>query len=201
MPRRFRGVHSKHKTKRVIRRSMYEHVQGGTVRIVDDRDLPTGCAHLTGDGLPIPCSGRMVAIEATTEFRFDPVEQQSRYVVKLIGWCKRHRPRIVQNVMMQLPEEMVKRLNGPKSQKARIRKQEEVMYTKVVSKTGSIIHLASREEVGQLYGSQKTVSDVTTACGKVVKRAYLISPTEIKAGEYNHCVVCPERTKVVDDEM
>ena len=194
-PKRRPQSQSLHKTKRFVRRSMDEHVQGTTVRPVEVGDLPTGCCHLMPGNLP--CTRRMTTVAFRVEWRWVPEEQDREQVVKMFGYCKTHRPKRVDGVTIDLPEDLIRKANGPKSQKARIRKMEEAMYIRVVPEGGTQSHLVDRLKFNPPMRKNWT-TDVPVLCGRRLKVGIAPTPKELAA--FSVCGKCEAAKEVVHDE-
>jgi hypothetical protein len=185
-----------HRTKRVVVRSLDEHVQGTTVRIIEPGDLPTGCCHLR-DGL-YPCTHRMVTVRFGVEWRFNPESREKAPVVKMFGFCKTHRPkRIADAVSVDLPEDIIKQVNGSKSQKARMRRMEEAMYLHVVPEGGTQSHLVDRHAFTPLARSN-WAANVKVLCDRTLKVAIAPTPKELR--DFKGCQKCEVAKEVVEDE-
>jgi hypothetical protein len=187
-------------TRRVVRRSTFEHVQGSSVKVLENRDLPDGCCYLheSGNGsLPIPCTWTMTHVEMRVEWQWHPDLEEKTPRVKLLGFCKTHRPgRKVEGVLIELPHGLVKQING-RGQRAKMRRLESAMFVKVVPMTGSLAHLVLRSEV-HLSSGQRKVYGLTTVCEKKLKSAYV--PTAREERDYDDCPKCEQGKEVVRDE-
>jgi hypothetical protein len=188
MPRR-RGAIRKYRTKRVITRSIYDHIQGDSVKTVAANTLPSGCCALIkqeGAAMPFPCTRPVSHVE------FEMVEG----ILKLKGYCRTHKPKRVQ--ITELPKYLVDEVNVPTVQEAKIRRMEDAMYIRVVPASGSRMHLVGREEVKVLPITQ-WVDNVSAACGKAIKRGYVPTPSE--EAEYDGCQKCQEVKSVQDEDL
>lgn len=185
MPNRRRGSRTKGPKGKVRSRSMYEHVQGTTVRVLTNHQLPTGCCHLR-DG--IPCTYRMSHIGMKIENAWVPEEQAKVPVVKLLGYCKSHRPKLVEVQLMPLNADLDKQLNGARNQKMRIKRMTNAAYTTVG--TGSqTVHLMDRTVADRTAKKNKVVN-ANTACGKTLKQAVVGMP------QPPTCVPCQEAVTI-----
>jgi hypothetical protein len=194
---------SAHRTKRVIVRSMYEHVQGETVKFMKAADLPKGCCHLvtsSNSTFPYPCTLRMTHVAMVVEQQFVPKENETVPVLKMKGYCRTHRPK--RTDVIELPRWLMREVNGPRGQKARIRRMEQAMYLKVVPSNGSNVHYVLRSSLTEEQTKQaKTVEWVngtTSICGKNIKDGYLPLPVEIRE-DYGECASCLKMKEVVQE--
>lgn len=192
-----RSGNIKPKATRVRRRNADERAQGGTVRILTAEDLPTGCSHLrSGD---VPCTFRMSHIDVKVERRFRPEEESLESVIKLIGYCKAHRPRTERVIL--LPADLDRLVNGPKSQRSRIKRMEVAMFIYVVPQGGVIKHSALRSSLpGEWYLSGDLVSSLSTLCGKRLKKSYVPTLAEARDDHPKTCQKCDEAREVAKDE-
>lgn len=195
MARRSKAI-KQHRTKRVRVRNANEHVQGTSVRTIEPDGLPTGCAQLVGAPVAYPCTRLMAFVQAKFEQRWVPEEQEFERVFKLIGWCKTHRPRNITEGLLELPTGVSRVVNGPKSQRARIRRMEAARYIKVVPQGGSRMHDVDRSSA-KLVGGSQWVSYVDAACGMTIKRGYWPKPSEER--DYTECPKCVKAREVVSD--
>lgn len=189
-----RARQGKHRTKRVRTRSMHEHVQGDSVRIFESGDLPNGCSQLITSAkstFPYPCTRRMSHVGVKIERRWVPEEQEFEHVVKLLGYCKTHRPKIISGVLLELTHDLEKVINGPRSQKARTKRAVDAMTIKVTaSPTGALVHLTERTNGPNKYDNRR--DDVPTLCGRVIRRGYFPSPSDLRIMEVSDCGKCQE---------
>jgi hypothetical protein len=182
-------------TKLRVRQS---HDRSGTQRVIEPEDMPNGCSHVR-DG-NIPCTHRMSHIDVKMERRFVPEENEMQTVLKIIGYCKTHRPKTTARVM-ELPPDLDRILNGPRSARQRMKRMENAMYIYVVPRGGVIRHSALRES---LYGRhmllKEWVGPVEALCGKRMTRGYVPSLQESREDYPKTCGKCDSMRKVVDDE-
>lgn len=201
MPRRFRDTGNKgHRTKRVVVRSTFEHVQGTTVRFIEPSALPTGCCHLIrGDKntVPYPCTKRMTHVEIKIEWRFQPEEKREAPVVKMVGYCKTHRPKRMEGVLLDLPTDIIRAVNGTSQTKAKMRRLENALYVDVVPEGGRRIHSALRSGVTVEKGTNWTESPVTVLCERTLRTA--IVPTPKERSDFDVCPKCSSMKEVVSD--
>jgi len=149
-------------------RNMYDGVQGTSVRVMDDKQLPTGCCVLRNG---IPCTYRMVNIEVKVERMWLPSEEAEVPVVKMLGYCKSHSPRFITTIA--LGHELERRLNGPRTQKARMKRMEDAMYVSVVPSGGSMKHSVSRDQTANFFKDGRSSHEVTAACGRIMKQSFI----------------------------
>lgn len=159
---RVKGPKSKVRT-----RHMHDGVQGTSVRVLDAKTLPTGCCVLR-DG--IPCTYRMTHIDMKVEHMWLPSEQAEVPVVKVLGYCKSHRPK--QRDVVTLGHTLEKQLNGPRSQKARMKRMEDAMYVSVVPSGGTMKHSVSRDQKN-FRKDGRSFREVTAACGRTMKQSFI----------------------------
>lgn len=192
-----------HRTKRVRTRSMYENVQGDSVKLLEAADLPAGCSNLVTSAkstFPYPCTKRMTFIGVKFERRWMPVVQEYELVAKVMGYCRVHRPRIVVGDLLELPDEVAKQVNGSKTQKARIRKMEDALYTEVVPGGGTTRHSVQREDIGMLgRGFEGFLRQpIDTLCGLTLKSAYMPTAKEARSEYPKQCPKCLKAREVVE---
>jgi hypothetical protein len=177
-------------------RSMHEGIQGTTVRMVEDKQLPTGCCVLKSG---IPCTYRMTHVEFKVERMWLPSEDAEVPVVRVLGYCKSHRPRNLE--VIALGHELERRLNGPRTQKARIRKMEEAQYVNVVPQGGVVKHRLDRLQLNRAIGTTSWAgwvkSPITTACGKSMKQGYIPTLKEAQDDYPKDCPKCIKALTVV----
>lgn len=181
------------KTKKVRVRNMYDHLQGDTVKAFTAKDLPTGCSQLKEGGYP--CTARMSHVDVKFERMWVPSEQAEVQVLKIIGCCRTHRS----SAAIALPDDTAKTLNGPRSQKARIRRMEDAIYVRVVPNGGTRGHLTPRDAVRTVSGSP-WVTQAATLCGMTLKQAYLASAKEMRE-DYDPCPKCDIKKEVINEEL
>lgn len=172
-------------------RNMYDGIQGTTVRAMDDKQLPTGCCVLRNG---IPCTYRMVNIEVKVERMWLPSEEAEVPVVKMLGYCKTHTPRFIPTIA--LGRELERRLNGPRTQKARMRKQEDAMYVNMVPQGGVIKHKVLRSSLTP-GADAWYLFPVDTACGKHMKQGYIPSLKEAREEYPKDCPKCEAAIRII----
>lgn len=179
---RTKGPRSKART-----RVMNERLADGTVRVLEGKDLPTGCC-VTRKG--IPCTYRMEYVGLKVERRWQPETEALESVIKMLGYCKSHRPKLVTDNLLELPSDVSRKVNGPKSTKQRIKRMEDAMYVEVVPQGGAVKHLVERSEVKGLPYSGWHRDMVTTLCGKRMKQAYVPTLAERRTEYVKQCPKC-----------
>jgi len=192
-----------HQTKRVIRRSMFEHVQGTTVRFVEPEALPTGCCHLISSGdssMPYPCTRTMTHVELLVEDRFVPQERGHVPVVKMLGYCKTHRPKRVEAGLVYLPSFIIKQVNGTSKTKAKMRRMTNALFVDVAAPGSSTIHAVSRTEFSTITPDANWGENADTLCGKNLKEAVVVTDKNRREDTWKDCPVCAEKKTVADDE-
>ena len=178
---------------KVRKRSMYDRT--GATRIVEPKDMPNGCSYVS-DG--VPCTKRLTHVDVKWERRFVPEEQEMQTILKLVGWCKQHRPKTGERVF-ELPPDLQYLLNGPKSQRSRKKRLERALYEEVVPRGGVVRHLVLREDVnaeGRRRPGTDWVDNVTTLCEKNLKVAYIPSASERRNDYPKVCPKCDEKKEV-----
>jgi hypothetical protein len=180
---------------------MFENLQGDTVKTMSVWSLPSGCSELVKSGeIQFTCLGRMTHVVFKVERRWMPKEQEYEDVARMIGFCKRHRPKGVtaEMVSVELTEAMVRKVNGPKSKRARMRRLEEAMFVRAVPTGGTKIHRVSKENAKMDFKKGRA-ENVVTACEKTIRRVTLPSLAEITRKGYTDCSLCLLGMKVVGD--
>ena len=192
---------SGHKTKRVITRSMYDHVQGTTVRVLEPSMLPTGCCAIVGkiEGHPYTCTMKMTHVELTTEMRFVPSEKAHIPVVKLLGYCKTHRPKNVDSGLIALHSLTIRKINGTTNVKAKLIKMQNAVFVDIASPGSSTIHAAERQGFHTVKPEANWGENIGTLCGKTLKEAVVITGTDRREDEWRDCKVCLEQKEVVHE--
>lgn len=150
-------------------RNMYDGIQGTTVRLLDAKSLPTGCCVLRNG---IPCVFRMTHIDVKVERMWMPSEQAEVPVVKVLGYCKSHRPRNLE--VIALGADLEKQLNGPRTQKARMRRMEDAQYVSVVPSGGTVKHKVLRTDIVNFFKDGRSSHEVDSACGRTMKKSNIV---------------------------
>ena len=189
------------KTKRVIRRSMYEHVQGTTVRFVEPKDLPTGCCALVGGengSQRYTCTMKMTHVELTTEMRWVPAERAQVPVVKLLGYCMTHRPKKVEGGLLHLHNYIIRQINSSSNIEAKMKRMQNAMFVDVASPGSNRVHSIERSVFNTVSPDSNWGVNATTICGKTLKEAVVINNVDRKEDPgFSDCPACKDKKEVV----
>jgi len=145
--------------------------------------------------MPVPCTHTMTHVEFRIEWQWHPEIQEKVPQVKMVGYCKSHRPRRIEGALVTLPHWIVKEVNG-RGQKSKIRRLEAALYVKVVPITGSLAHTIKRSDVHLAPGSQK-IANVVGLCGRKIRSGYV--PKVREQRDYANCSKC-ESWKLIPDD-
>jgi hypothetical protein len=193
MPRRRNWMEGgKPKASKVKVKSMFEHVQGDTIRRLLPKDLPQGCCVLSEDGRP--CTYMLTHIVMKITQAIWSGDDQPNIIIE--GYCKKHRPKKVDGAMLELPDRIKKVVNGGRQVRARIRRMEKAMYLNVIPSGGSLRHSTERFTMGD----SQWVQNVSTLCGKVLKKAYVPTPGEARDDYPDECGKCAAARSVVPEK-
>lgn len=189
---RRRHTSLKPKATKVKTKSMFEHVQGSTIRQLTAKDLPTGCSALH-DG--IPCTFRMTHVGLRVHHAIWAGDDQPNLIFE--GYCKTHRPRKVEGVLVELPERIQKEVNGGRSARSRLNRMEKAAFVQVVAEGGALLHYTYRTNMNAKNGSN-WMNSVPTLCEKTLKVGIIPTPSEAK--DLNVCRKCEAAKSIVPVE-